>query len=74
MDTEKLMESVPELPEDFETWVRNVPLRNSKYLFKFTENGKRKGYCTHCEKIVSLDYTDYRTFTDEDRMNLYHNN
>ncbi|MBR3868977.1 MAG: PcfJ domain-containing protein [Clostridia bacterium] len=71
MDTEKLMNSIPELPEDFEAWVRNIPLRNSKYLFKFTENGKRKGYCTHCEKIVSLDHTDYRTFTDEDRMNLY---
>lgn len=72
MDTEKLMESVPELPEDFETWVRNFPLGFSKYMFTFREDGKRKGFCTHCEKIISLELSDYRTFTDEDRFNLYH--
>lgn len=76
MDTEKLMNSVPELPEDFEMWIRNVPLGYSKYMFTFREDGKRKGFCTHCEKIIGLELDDYRTYTDEDRFNLYtkHNN
>lgn len=72
MDTKKLMESIPELPEDFEMWVRNFPLGFSKYMFTFREDGKRKGFCTHCEKIISLELSDYRTFTDDDRFNLYH--
>lgn len=72
MNTEKLMNSMPELPDDFEMWVRNFPLGLSKYMFTFRENGKKKGYCTHCEKIVSLEWQDYRTFTDKDRINLYH--
>lgn len=72
MDTAKLMSSVPELPDDFEAWARNVPLGHSKYMFTFREDGKRKGYCSHCEKIISLELSDYRTFTDEDIFNLYH--
>ena len=72
MDAAKLMNSVPELPEDFDMWIRNFPLGFSKYMFTFREDGKRKGFCSHCEKIISLELSDYRTFTDEDRFNLYH--
>ena len=63
MDIDKLMLQVPELPRDFEQWVRNVPLSDSKYMFTFRDGqGSRKGYCTHCEKIVDLDYRNRRIF------------
>lgn len=62
MDSIKLMNSIPELPEDFEMWVRNVPLWYSKYMFTFRENEKRRGFCSHCEQIVNLDYRDKRNF------------
>lgn len=69
MDTAKLMNSVPELPEDFEMWVRNVPLGYSKYMFTFRVNGDRKGFCTHCEKIVDLEWRKLRTYTNEAMQN-----
>ncbi len=69
MDTKKLMSSVPELPEDFEMWVRNVPLGHSKYMFTFRENGDRKGFCSHCEIIVDLEWRNLRTYTDEEFQN-----
>ncbi len=76
MDIDKLMLQVPELPRDFEQWVRNVPLSDSKYMFTFRDGqGGRKGYCTHCEKIVDLDYRNRRTTDSRDFENclLKHN-
>lgn len=70
MDSDKLINSMPELPEDFDMWVRNVPLGFSKYMFTFRDEKKqRKGYCSHCEKIVDLEWRSKRTITDEEIEN-----
>lgn len=73
MDSNILMNSIPELPEDFDMWVRNVSLYYSKYMFTFRdEKNQRKGYCSHCEKIVDLEYRNKRTLTDAEIENCNH--
>lgn len=71
MEISEIYLSVPELPDDFEMWVRNNPLGYSKYMFTFRdEAGYRLGYCTHCEQIVDLDYRNKRTLSAEEFANL----
>jgi hypothetical protein len=51
----KVFRKIPKLPKDIDQWVRNNPLRDSKYLFCYREKGIRYGYCTHCGKTSQLD-------------------
>lgn len=70
MEISEIYLSVPELPDDFEMWCRNYPLGYSKYMFTFRdEAGSRQGYCTHCEKIVDLEWKNKRTLSDDDFTN-----
>lgn len=56
---DKQMEIVPELPQDFETWVDNVPLGHSRYLVYKRNKHDIEGFCTHCRQRSTLDYAKH---------------
>lgn len=59
------MDNMPDIPNEFDRWVRDVCLKRSKYMFTFRSNGKKRmGFCTDCENIVSLDVNDYREYEE----------
>lgn len=49
---DEVMNVVPDLPKDFEQWVKTSAFIQERYIMYHT--GTRKGYCTHCEKEVEL--------------------
>lgn len=51
---DSFMESVPEVPRDFEKYVWNTVFRNEA-TFIFMKAGKvDEGYCTHCRQMVPI--------------------
>lgn len=56
---DKQMEIVPELPEDFEKWIDNVPLGHSRYLVYKRNKRDIEGFCTHCRQYLSLPYAKH---------------
>lgn len=54
---DKQMEKVPELPEDFYTWIDETVLLKSRYIYYTYKPGKKKldGYCTHCKTDVTVE-------------------
>lgn len=52
---DEVMNEVPELPKDFETWVEKYGFIKHKYMMfrRKKKNGTYKRYCTHCKKWVS---------------------
>lgn len=65
---ENLFEDLPPQPDDLKEWVNDNPLRYSRYLFTWTEKGKRYGYCTHC-KTTSQIYQLGKIYDERDRQN-----
>lgn len=55
-EIDKKMELVPPLPEDFEKWVNDIGLYNSRYIFyKYSNKKVLKGYCTHCKTDIEIE-------------------
>ena len=53
------MKVVPALPDDFEKWVDEVPLKFSRYLVYKREKNKINGFCTYCNTDVTLGYAKH---------------
>lgn len=50
------MKSVPDLPEDFESWVEDNVLYKSRYIYyKYEKKKQMFGYCTCCKKYVLVE-------------------
>lgn len=54
---DSMMKLVPELPEDFDNFIRDEALYYSRYIFYQYKNGKKKmeGFCTHCLTNVVVE-------------------
>lgn len=50
------MSLIPEIPSTFGSWVEEIALYQSRYIFYRYEKGrsKLKGYCTHCKQSVTV--------------------
>lgn len=51
---DEFMETVPELPKDFEKWVWSTAYRNNATYILMKAGNVKEGYCTHCRKMVEL--------------------
>lgn len=53
---DEVMDQVPEIPNDFISWVDEVAFFNSKYIYyKYKPTRKSiEGYCTHCKTDVKI--------------------
>lgn len=50
------MKSVPDLPEDFESWVEDNVLYKSRYIYyKYEKKKQMFGYCTCCKEHVLVE-------------------
>lgn len=50
-----LMLQIRPLPKDFENWIDNVPLKNSRYiLYQYAKKKYLDGHCTHCDTAVKV--------------------
>lgn len=49
---DEVMNAVPDLPKDFDQWVKTSAFIRERYIMYHA--GTRKGYCTHCGKEVEL--------------------
>lgn len=47
-----LMAQVKDLPYDLDTWIKNVPLLSSRYIYYKKDKKINNGYCTHCGKDI----------------------
>lgn len=47
----------PELPKDWERWVRKVGIPEHYMYYHYTRKGADTGYCTYCEKEVPIKKT-----------------
>lgn len=54
-EIDEVMNAVPELPKDFEAWVKKYGFIKHKYMMYRKEKGKYKYYCTHCKKWVNQE-------------------
>ena len=50
---DEVMQTVPEMPKDFEDWVIKSAYKNNAYMI-YNISKKQEGYCTHCKNIVKL--------------------
>ena len=58
---ETLMATVPPLPESFDRWLDNGPLKKSRYIFYKRLNRKSAtGYCSHCRSDTPVDVAEAR--------------
>lgn len=57
LHTNEMMELVPDLPDDFDSWIDGYAMRDKRFLIYAAgpESGKRWGYCTHCGQAMTLD-------------------
>lgn len=44
----------PELPKDWEHWVRKVGIPEAYIFYRYVKKGADSGYCTYCEKQVPI--------------------
>lgn len=54
-EIDAVMNTVPELPGDFDDWVLESAFLQERYIFY--HYGMNTGYCTHCKKEVGLQET-----------------
>ena len=66
---DQIFRMIPDLPQDIDRWIRDNPLRYSRYLFTWTQDGIRYGYCSDCGKTSTLSPSAMRTSTTEDYEN-----
>lgn len=45
---------VPDVPKDWERWVRKVGIKPNFIFYKYQKKGATSGYCTYCEKEVPI--------------------
>lgn len=69
----KLFKSLPPIPKKFVKQICQRELISTAYLFTFRSDGERKGYCTECKKIVSLEKKRTETIEDLKNRNHRHN-
>ncbi len=48
------LEQTPELPKDWDRWVRKVGITENYIFYQYRRNGAKTGYCTFCEKEVAV--------------------
>ena len=54
--TNEMMRVIPDMPEDFEEWVREYAFRDQRFLLYDGEKHRmREGFCTHCGQRMMLD-------------------
>lgn len=51
-----IMKQVPQLPKDWETWIKKEGLTQNFILYEYDRKGVTHGYCTWCEKEVTVDH------------------
>lgn len=51
---DKDLEQVPKLPRDWKHWVDKVGIRQKYIYYQYSKKGADTGYCTYCEKDVSI--------------------
>lgn len=44
----------PELPKDWDRWVRKVGVPENYIFYQYTRKGADRGYCSYCEKEVPI--------------------
>lgn len=50
-----IMLQIRPLPKDFEDWVNDVPLADSRYImYQYSPRKAMDGYCTHCKQHVKV--------------------
>lgn len=54
-----VMNTVPELPKDFDSWVKESAFYQERYLIYHYGDKENTAFCTHCKKIVKLRKTPY---------------
>ena len=65
--TNLMMELVPDLPEDFETWIHDYGMRSRRYLI-YDGNSKiriRQAFCTECGQHMEIDSREVRLRMNE---------
>lgn len=50
------MQSVPDLPQDWEHWVKKTALTQNFIFYEYSRKGAKQGFCTWCEKEVPIDH------------------
>jgi len=54
---DETMETIPELPKSFDTWVDRGPLLSARYIFyRYTKKRKAEGICSYCGAKVEIDH------------------
>lgn len=48
------LEQTPELPKDWERWVKKVGITENYIFYQYSRKGAKTGYCTFCEKEVAV--------------------
>ena len=56
---DKQMEVVPELPNNFEEWIDQVPLAFSRYLVYKRNKKTINAFCTYCKTDITLEYAKH---------------
>lgn len=49
-----VMQDVPELPQDWENWMKKVGFLQNHIFFEYNRKGVTHGFCTWCEKDVPV--------------------
>ena len=65
--TNMMMELVPDLPEDFETWIHDYGMRTHRYLVYDGNSHKRirEAFCTECGQHMEIDSKKIRLRMNE---------
>ena len=53
------LSQTPPLPKDWERWVNKVGIQENYIFYDYRKGGARYGYCTYCEKEVTLKQRPY---------------
>jgi len=65
--TNQMMQLVPDLPEDFETWIHDYGMRTHRYLVYDGNSHKRirEAFCTECGQHMEIDSKKIRLRMNE---------
>ncbi|MEG1158265.1 MAG: hypothetical protein RSD64_02760, partial [Christensenellaceae bacterium] len=53
------MALVPKLPKNFEKWVEDTAMIESRYIYYEAGRKVTEGYCTHCKQTVAIENPHY---------------
>ncbi|MDO5411600.1 MAG: PcfJ domain-containing protein [Lachnospiraceae bacterium] len=56
-EIDAVMNTVPELPKDFDNWILESAFIHERYLLYHYQDKENRAYCTHCGKTVKLSKT-----------------